>query len=179
MPGSRKTIQINRAPVMTLWAAIVAERLGYHRDAALTFGRTVAGLNAASKARGLGMAETREPAKPTKRAKRAPGRRVEVSLLGRTFDAVETEHGLRALDDGRPVSAQSVQRYLDGKFGADFEAVRNTMVLLARSRPPKVLAAEAYALYERFRPAVPRSTRGWGAKGTLDLGLIRELAKGE
>ena len=32
------TFTINRAPVLTLWAAVVAERLGYDRAAALTLG---------------------------------------------------------------------------------------------------------------------------------------------
>jgi len=31
-------------------------------------------------------------------------------------------------------------------------------------------------LYEKFRPAVPPGTRGWGAKGTLDLAAFRKLA---
>lgn len=47
MPGQ---ITINRAPVLTLWAAVVAERAGYDPEAALTLGKCVAGLNAQSKA---------------------------------------------------------------------------------------------------------------------------------
>ena len=54
MSGSR-TIYINRAPVLTLWAAVVAERLGFRRDEALTLGRAVAGLNAYSKEVSLGL----------------------------------------------------------------------------------------------------------------------------
>src|SRR5215207_5423506 len=42
-------IRINRAPVLTLWAAVVAERLGIDRDAALTLGRAVAGTSAQMK----------------------------------------------------------------------------------------------------------------------------------
>jgi hypothetical protein len=42
----RRTIYINRAPVLTLWAAVVAERLGFRRDESLTLGRAVAGVNA-------------------------------------------------------------------------------------------------------------------------------------
>ncbi len=38
-------IQINRAPVLTLWAAVVAQRLGFNRDEALSLGRALAGLN--------------------------------------------------------------------------------------------------------------------------------------
>jgi len=40
------TIKINRAPVLTLWAAVVAKRLGFKWNEALTLGRAVAGLNA-------------------------------------------------------------------------------------------------------------------------------------
>ncbi len=36
-------IRINRAPVLTLWAAVVAERLGFDRATALTLGQAVAG----------------------------------------------------------------------------------------------------------------------------------------
>ncbi len=41
-----RTISINRAPVLTLWAAVVAQRLGFSEDEALTLGKAVAGLNA-------------------------------------------------------------------------------------------------------------------------------------
>jgi hypothetical protein len=51
------------------------------------------------------------------------------------------------------------------------------MRLLAKSRPPAKLAGEGFHLYERFRPAVAAGTRGWGAKGTLDLAAIGKLAK--
>jgi hypothetical protein len=48
-----KTIEINRAPVMTLWVVVIAERLGHSHDAALTLGRAVTGLNAYSKAKAI------------------------------------------------------------------------------------------------------------------------------
>jgi hypothetical protein len=40
---------VNRAPGLTLWAAVVAEVPGFEHDEALTLGRAVAGLNACSK----------------------------------------------------------------------------------------------------------------------------------
>ncbi len=46
--AKRHWVMINRAPVFTLWAAIVAERLGFDKNEALTLGRAVAGLNAYS-----------------------------------------------------------------------------------------------------------------------------------
>ena len=42
-------VMINRAPVLTRWAAVVAEILGFDDDEALTPGRAVAGLNVYSK----------------------------------------------------------------------------------------------------------------------------------
>ena len=54
---ARHEININRAPVMTLWAAVVAERLGFDWEEALTLGKAVAGLNAQSKGRRLGIVE--------------------------------------------------------------------------------------------------------------------------
>jgi len=41
---TKKLIKINRAPVLTLWAAVVAERLGYDHAAALAPGKAVAGV---------------------------------------------------------------------------------------------------------------------------------------
>jgi hypothetical protein len=43
------TLRINRAPVLTLWAAVVAERLGVPHAAALTMGQALAGLTVYSK----------------------------------------------------------------------------------------------------------------------------------
>jgi hypothetical protein len=50
------------------------------------------------------------------------------------------------------------------------------MAVLAAAYPREQLAAQAYALYEQFRPAIPQGTRGWGAAGPLDLDAIRALA---
>jgi hypothetical protein len=47
--GKRSWVIVNRAPVLTLWAVVVAEVLGFDHDEALTLGRAVAGLNAYSK----------------------------------------------------------------------------------------------------------------------------------
>ena len=48
-----------RAPVLTLWAAVVAEVLGFEHDEALTIGRAVAGLNAYLKGVSLGLSSRR------------------------------------------------------------------------------------------------------------------------
>ena len=50
-------VQVNRAPVITLWAAVVAQRQGHSRDAALTFGKFISGMLAQSKGRSIGIYE--------------------------------------------------------------------------------------------------------------------------
>jgi hypothetical protein len=52
------------------------------------------------------------------------------------------------------------------------KAVRSAMQKLAKAYKPQEIAHDAYRLYERFRPDIPAGTKGWGAKGDLDLGLI-------
>lgn len=172
-------ITVNRAPVLTLWGAVVAEQLGFTWDEALTLGRGVAGLNAQSKGVHLGIFEPTPEAERARRRKAEPGEALHVDLMHRAVPAVETPQGLRAVSGGRPISPESVDRYLHGKFGENFDSVRRAMTDLARSLPPPALAQRAYALYEEFRPDIPAGARGWGASGTLDLGLIEGLAHGQ
>lgn len=173
---STKKIKINRAPVLTLWAAIVAERLGYDKNEALTFGKVVAGLNAQSKGRRLGIYEEKKD-KP-KEAKEEKSVKLEfIELLGRGVPAVKTPQGLRAAIKGEQIDAESVQKYLKQKFGEDLDEARAAMEKLAKAHTPKQLEAEAYSLYEKFRPKIPEGKKGWGVKGELDLVFIRSLAK--
>ena len=48
------------------------------------------------------------------------------------------------------------------------------METLADSLPPEELNRTGFRLYEAFRPEVAPGTKGWGAKGVLDLGRIRD-----
>jgi hypothetical protein len=172
-----KKIKINRAPVLTLWATVVAERLGYDLEAALTLGKGVAGLNAHSKGRRLGIfdesKELKEERKP--RAKQ-PGEHFMVSVLSRPVPVISTDQGIRATLKGKPINPDSVSRYLKKKFGKGLEDVQAAMEELANAYKPDELATKAYSLYEKFRPDIPEGKRGWGAKGELDLDYIRSLA---
>jgi hypothetical protein len=154
-----------------------AARRAHDREAALTLGRAVAGLNAQAKGRRLGVFD--EPEREAEERPRARGaRRRErlVPLLGRSVPAVDTARGLRAAEGGRPVSPASVERYLRGKFGEALPDARAAMEALAAAYEPAQLEEVAFALYERFRPRIPPGVRGWGAKGVLDLDLVRSLA---
>lgn len=169
-------VKVNRAPVLTLWAAVVAERLGFERDEALTMGRVVAGLNAYAKGKSLGIFKPAPVKVKQERKRLRAGKALHVDVLHRAVPVVRTREGLRAVSKDRPVSPESVQRYLEGKFGEALPAVDAAMRALARSLPVKALADRAYELYEVFRPAVPAGTRGWGAAGVLDLARIRGAA---
>jgi hypothetical protein len=170
-------LQINRAPVLTLWAAVVAERLGFAPDEALSLGRAVAGLNAYAKGVALGVFTPTPDEVKRQRQQRQAAERMTVNLLQRAVPAQQTVAGLRALSKNRPIHPESVQRYLQSKFGETLADVYHAMVQLADSRSPARLAAEAYHLYEQFRPQVPAGAKGWGAVGLLSLETIRTLAE--
>jgi hypothetical protein len=168
-------ILINRAPVLTLWAATVAERLGYERDEALSLGKAVAGLTAQSKGRRLGIYKP-APQEIKKARARNRGEEFFVEIAGRQVPAVNTEEGVRAVVKDKVVGAESVERYLESKFGESLGAVREAMRELAKAFGAEELAQNAFRLYEKVRPAVPEDATGWGAKGRLDIERIRSLA---
>jgi hypothetical protein len=171
-----RTISINRAPVLTLWAAVVAQRLGFDEDEALTLGKALAGLNAQAKGRRLGIFKPHEE-KPKNAREKERGERFLIEVCGRPVPAMNTDEGIRAVRGNKPIDADSVRRYLSGKFGDDLKAVRSAMQKLAKAYRPQELAHDGYPLYERFRPAIPEGVKGWRAKGDLDLGLIERLAR--
>lgn len=85
----RSSVMINRAPVLTLWAAVVAEMLGFDYDEALTLGRAVAGLNAYSKGVTLGLFQ---PTPRTIREHRRKLRKDELVTVDRLHRAVPARH---------------------------------------------------------------------------------------
>ena len=173
----RDAITINRAPVLTLWAAVVAERLGFKEDEALTLGKAVAGLNAQSKGRRLGIFKPHEE-KPHKAREKERGEEFWIEVCGRPVPAKNTKDGIRAVKGAEPIDPNGVRSYLVSKFGDDLDRVRKAMAKLAKAFKPKEMADVGFRLYERFRPAIPEGVKGWGATGDLDLGLIEALGKG-
>jgi len=175
---ANKKIKINRAPVLTLWAAVVAKRLGYDEETALTLGKAVAGLNAQPKGKKLGIYEEKsEDEKKEDKKKEKVAKPEFIELLGRDVPAVKTPRGLRAAIKGETIHAGSVEAYLKQKFKEDLDDARKAMEKLAKAYPPKQLESKAYSLYEKFRPEIPEGVKGWGAKGELDLDYIRSLAE--
>jgi hypothetical protein len=165
-------LKVNRAPVLTLWAAVVAERLGHPPETALSLASAVAGTAAHAKARRLGLAEDHPAADDLRDLARG---RV-VRLLGRDVAVAEGEDGalLAIGSDGAPAPAAPVGAYLSRAFGKRLDDARKAMEALAATLPPDELNRVGFRLYEQFRPEVPEGVPGWGAKGELRLAAIRE-----
>ena len=168
-------ILINRAPVLTLWASLVAERLGFKHDEALSLGKAVAGLTAQSKGQRLGIFRP-TPNELKKVREHERGEEFRVELLGRALPAVNTNQGVRAVIESKPIDPQGVERYLESKFGDALTEARKVMTELANALNPDELVHRGFGLYEQFRPNIPEGVVGWGAKGDLDLGRISKLA---
>jgi hypothetical protein len=173
---AKRIVKINRAPVLTLWGAVVAERLGYDASSALSLGKALSGLNAQAKGRSLGIFHRRKTPDGRPPKKVGLGEEFWVELCGRGIPSKNTADGIRAVVRDKPVDPAAAQQYLETKFGDDLDRVKAAMRDLAESLEPEELSDRAYSLYEEFRPVIPKGKRGWGAKGDLDLSLIRSLA---
>ncbi len=95
-------LRINRAPVLTLWAVVVGERLGLPRATALGCGHAVAGMNAYSKGVRLGIyaPPAERPHEPPPKPAGVTGAIRDVHLLGRIVHVGETQDGPRAISKG-------------------------------------------------------------------------------
>lgn len=175
MTAASPPIRVNRAPVLTLWATVVAKHLGHPPDTALSLASAVAGTAARAKARRLGIAEQRDHAKDA-----APRQSQDTArLLGKEVRLTHDADGvvLAAAGDGKPTPAAPVAAYIAKAFGGSLDKVRAAMEALAGGIEPQELNRIGFRLYEHFRPEVPRDVKGWGAKGDLDLARIKSAAE--
>ena len=107
-------------------------------DEALSLGKAVAGLNALSKGRKLGVLKPHEE-KAKKAREKERGERFFIEVLGRPVPATNTDDGIRAMRGRNPIDPDSVRRYLSDKFGDDLKAVRSAMQKLAKAYRPQAL----------------------------------------
>ncbi len=126
--AQQRTIRINRAPLLTLWAAVVAERLGFDYDTALSLGRAVAGLNAYSKGVSLRLFEPSSEAVDERLQKAKAGTTLRVDLLHRAVPVMATPDGLRAFSKDRPISPARVEHHLGNNFGDNLGSAMRAMV---------------------------------------------------
>ncbi|HEV2546010.1 MAG TPA: hypothetical protein VGU20_01605 [Stellaceae bacterium] len=143
-------IEVGRRPVLILWATIVAERLGFERNEALTLGRAVARLGGRMSEAALDVITPGEIAEL--RANLRPGGTIDVRVIDRVVSIARVPEGLRAVVKNRPIDPASVEAYLGEKFGNQIDNVAEAMITLAEALPVSLLAECAFELYEQFRP---------------------------
>src|SRR4051795_9658364 len=131
MTDADGNIRINRAPVLTLWTAVVSERLGFDRATALTLGQAVAAFSAYAKGVSLGIVEPRPELVREQGDRLGEGEQLRVDLLGRAVPVVWTPDGLRAVNKGKPGNPARIETYLAGKFSNRLADARAAMAELA------------------------------------------------
>ncbi len=169
---AKNKITINRAAVLTLWAAVVAERLGHGKQEALTLGRAVAGLNAQSKGRRIGIyAEKTEEEKEKEKKEAKSSRLPMVDIMGRSVPVAKTPHGPRASVKGETIDPDSVEKYLEQKFGDQLGETRAALEHLARAYSPHELEFACIRPLRKVSPGDPGRQEGLGREGRARPGL--------
>ncbi|SCV72642.1 BQ2448_4179 [Microbotryum intermedium] len=168
----KKSCITNRAPVMTAWATVVAERLGFRRQEALSIAQVYTDMNATSKGVSLGL--MKESALDLHIGSSQPF----VDLMGRKVPVLSTATGeWRAITKGVVADPQKAYAYVQRAFRQQMGAIvggfifQGAMRLLADSYEPTELNNKGYSLYIEFRPEV----KEWGEKAELFCTTLLDL----
>ncbi|THV08473.1 hypothetical protein K435DRAFT_771969 [Dendrothele bispora CBS 962.96] len=166
-----KSTVINRAPVMTAWATIVAERMGFNREEALSIATVYTEMNAMSKGVSLGIYKTTDQRKHLDAVK--GGNQPYTDLMGRRIPLLymsETSQW-RALTDSSPTKPSVAFSYISRSFRQTTPHIIGALRLLAESFSPQEINDKAWALYCDFRP----SREGWGERSEVRCDTILGL----
>jgi hypothetical protein len=185
---------INRAPIMTAWATIVLENLGFLRREALSLAHCY--VHTTSTARGISLGII--PASEKQRAVNVIGsNQPHFELMGVKIPLMKVGKAQewRGISQGQVVGPDNAFNYMKRSMHQTLPAIIGSLLLLADSftsnnpdsqdsnksdfyQPstgPDILHANAYDLYTKFRP----STAGeWGKKSTFYCGKALALRRG-
>jgi hypothetical protein len=169
------TNKLIRCPILTLWATVVAERMGFDHYEALTLGWAIAGVKNPN--RDTWLATFRPIAKKLQGlSHNSSNENRDIIDVHSSIPIVKTPDGVRALENGRAVRPAVVAKYLDKSFGESLETVESAMAELAQGYSPDELAVVGHALHEKFYSALHDDVEGWDTRTPLDLEAIRERA---
>ncbi|TFY56315.1 hypothetical protein EVJ58_g7720 [Rhodofomes roseus] len=184
----KKSTAVNRAPIMMAWAFVVAERLGFQREEALSIASVYTEMNAITKGVSLGIFD-KDKGKGVEAAQ--GGSQPYVDLMGRRvlrlvlllwcfkfltpirrIPLYQTANGSwRALSSGTPVAPSSAFSYITRALRQTAPFVLGALRLLANSYAPAELTRTGFALYADFRPDV----QGWGGRAEVRCATILGL----
>jgi hypothetical protein len=176
---------VNRAPVMMAWACVVAERLGFSRDEALSIASVYTEMNAVSKGVSLGIFDKKRETDLKAAHAGVAEAQPYVDLLGRRIPLFRIASGSwRAFTTedsngnntpgGGAAAPRAAHSYITRALRQTAPAVLGAMRLLAESYDyPMELNRVGFSLYADFRPDV----NGWGKRGELKCETLLALRK--
>ncbi|KZT20375.1 hypothetical protein NEOLEDRAFT_1075772 [Neolentinus lepideus HHB14362 ss-1] len=166
-----KSTVINRAPIMMAWATVVAERIGFKREEALSIASVYTEMNAITKGVSIGIykeskkGEVPEPDKG--------GSQPYVDLMGRSPLYQTASNNWLGMAANKPISPSSAYSYITRALRQTAPYVLGAMRLLAESYEPIELNRKGFGLYCEFRPEVGK----WGERGEVKCETILKLRK--
>jgi len=174
-PPKTDTILINRSPILTLWATVVAKKVfSITLEEALTFGSAYAAECARTKGSSLGIYSEGSKHYCTTAASSAEEMEGQkFSLMNQTIPANQTVNGLRAIGYGKEQDPHGIWKSLTKKLGENLSFVLEKMEEAA-DQAGEDLEATAYSYYIRIRPDIPQGTKGWGAHGHLEVSKLSD-----
>ncbi|KAJ3856364.1 hypothetical protein EV368DRAFT_71684 [Lentinula lateritia] len=165
-----KSTVVNRAPLMTAWATVVAERMGFQREEALSIASSYTEMNALSKGVSLGIYKEGKQ-KGLEAAK--GGTQPYVDLMGRRPLYQIQNNCWRALHNGTPAQPSTAYAYLSRSLRQTMPFIMGALRLLVSSFTPQEINEKAWGLYTHFRPA----GEGWGERSEVRCTTILALRK--
>lgn len=185
-PGEKRTkttspdskIIINRAPVLHLWSACIAHATypNLSWETCLSAGSAVSTICAVAKGRAIGTVSEKDTS-GGKEVKRIKAKNEHPDTIRIMHFNLQLKDGLTLVgsdDKAQPGGEDSLKR----KFGEDeYEVVKEVFgeVLEGWEGDEEELNQRAWEFYEAFRPEVGKGQKGWGSKGELDLGKVKEV----
>ncbi|KAF9464476.1 hypothetical protein BDZ94DRAFT_1162134 [Collybia nuda] len=165
-----KSTVVNRAPLMTAWATVVAERIGFKREEALSIASAYTEMNAVTKGVSLGIHKHGEERnmEATK-----GGSQSYVELMGRRPLYRNQVDQWRALSSGSPIQPSIAFSYISRAFRQTTPHVIGSLRLLAASFTVDEINSKAWSLYANFRPVVDE----WGRRSEVKCSTILGLRK--
>ena len=181
---SDDVVVINRAPVLELWAACVAQILhpSLSWQSSLSVGGAISTITAISKGRSIGTMKKPDPGeaqeKKEKRSNKAEKEELdEVEVM--SFRLNLDKDG-QAMVGGKP--KKGGEETLMKKYGGSeqYEKVKRAFQnsLKRWKGKEEELSERAFGFYEDFRPTIPPGQKGWGRKGQLRIETIKTAVAG-
>ncbi|KAJ7276479.1 hypothetical protein B0H12DRAFT_24606 [Mycena haematopus] len=167
-----KSTVVNRAPLMTAWSTLVAERLGFQREEALSIASVYTEMNAVSKGISMGIYKPGTQYKRSTEASKG-GSQPYVELMGRRPLFKTQNSQWRALSNGTVVQPSTAFSYICRALRKTTPHIIGALRLLVESFTPEEINARGWALYADFRPEV----KGWGERAEVKCETILGLRK--